>query len=504
MSESLSDDFQKTRWPIIIVSTIIVIAGLIYVGGYFVLPKMIETSYNQKDCQSVLSRDHTYKSLYPALFGDRNTSNMVMECAVYTLAVLNQGEEKWQDSYNAFSVYSEIYPGGLYLVEAREHMAVVLTHLAEDEMAQNKYAEAFVNVDIVLMNYGDTEALPDAEKLKADLYTNWGTGLRDSGDFLGAERVFKEFQTWVKDDGNNKYAESAQLELSKTYLAWGMALQSQKKFDDAKTKFDIAISTDPSPSSDSGPSAQVKANQGKFHIEWGDYYIEQNNLDAALMQYETAVSLSGTDESKDALAKGHLAWAEDLSGNGNFLGALDQADVAAGYVATDAAEKLVDDTRSNIYLAFSQSSGEQALNEMQNAVKLICEQHEQPEIPIFGLDNENIRADIFGVDEKLPENVKATTPGSLHYVVCVDKIDAETIQFENFYNYYLYRIREDWTLSLRDVTTGDFVETHTIKGEDPEPLPTNPFEIAQGGRSQSYFGRPDMSELGDWLLTVMK
>lgn len=494
---------QRNKLFVMLIA-VVVLLGFGYVSGYFIFPNMIKSAYDNKDCQSVLSRGHTYKAMYPPLSGDGNTSNMVMECAVYTLAVLNQDEKNWLVSYNAFSVYSETYPEGMYFKDVREYTAVVLTNLAEDEMEQNKYAEAFVNVDLVLMNFTETEVIPEAEKLKANIYTKWGARLRDSGDFIGAEGVFKEFQNWAKNHGDDGYTTPAQLEISKTYLMWGLALQSQKNFDDAKTKFDVAMSTDPLPTSDSGPSAQVKANQEGFYIDWGDYYVEQNSLDAAITKYEAAVSLAGTNESKNALVKGYLAWGKDLSGKGDFLGALDYVDISEKYVVNDAAKKPVDDARSNIYVAFSQSSGEQALNEMQKAVQLICEQHKPPEIPIFGLDNENVLADIFGVDEKLTENVRATTPGSLHYVVCVDKVDSETIQFENFYNYFLYRIREDWTVNLRDVITGDVVETHTIKGANPQPLPTNPYEIAQGGRSQSYFGRPDMSELADWLLTVMK
>lgn len=490
---------------IVVVVLFLVILG--YFSGYLILPGLIESAYQNKNCESVLNLEGVYTRAYPSIMINKSITDPVKECAVYALALTNEEKMAWRDSYNAFQVYSESYPQGLFSLEAHEHSAVGLMGLTKEEIDQKQYAEAVGNLNIILSDYKDTTVAKEVDSLFPEIYTAWGTDLRAVGDFAGAERIFNDFEVWSANSQTAGYAKSAQQEMAQTYLAWGLALQSQKQFEGAKSKLDTALSMDPEPQSNSGPASQVKANQAKFYGEWGDYLVEQKDFVQAIEKYRVAISLSENNNqtaAADAVANGYIQWAADLSAVEDFLGALKQMDLAQENAATEAMKKSVDDTRSGIYLAFSNSSGDQAKQAMQDALKKSCELGEKPDLPIFGLDKENILAGIYGVDTKLPDEVAATTPGAMHYIACIEVVE-ETIQFVDFYSFLMFRIRISWDISVHDVETGKLIETYRLVGEDPVALPTEPGEIAAGGKTQKYVGNPpDIANLADWLVTVMK
>ncbi|HXQ39283.1 MAG TPA: hypothetical protein VN843_35110, partial [Anaerolineales bacterium] len=417
---------------------------------------------------------------------------------------------------------SESYPNGLFVTEAHEHRAVVLTGLAKEQTSQKEYAEALGNLALILKDYGDTSVAEDAAGLNIEAYTAWGTDLRKAGNFEGAEKVFNEFRAWTESNQKTEYTSAAQREISQTYLDWGLALQSQKQFEAAKAKLEMAVMTDPEQASSSGTAAEVKANQTKFYGEWGDYLVEQTDFARAIEQYETAVSLSDDKNqpaAKDAVANGYIQWAIGLSAEEDFLGAQRQLELAREKAITGSMKKSVDDARQDVYIAFSKSSGEQAQQAMKDAAKIVCDQHKMPSLPIFGVDQEKFLVGINGVDESLPKNVVATTPGEMHYVACIEedsKIVESVIHTESSYFFNpnppytkikveFNRIQYFWTVTLRKVDTGKEVESTMVEGKDPPPFPTDPWEIAAAVTSPQYFGpKPDLADLAEWLLLVIE
>jgi hypothetical protein len=153
-------------------------------------------------------------------------------------------------------------------------------------------------------------------------------------------------------------------------------LQSQEKFVDAKLKFDMTVSTDPDSLAGSGPAGQAKANQVKLYTQWGDYLIKQGDYANAMGHYETAATLTRNDDptaADDIIANGYVQWAAGLSAEEDFTGALILLDFAQESAATDTIKTSVDSARSDLYLAFSKSTGEQAQKAIQDAVKISCE-----------------------------------------------------------------------------------------------------------------------------------
>jgi hypothetical protein len=295
-------------------------------------------------------------------------------------------------------------------------------------------------------------------------------------------------------------------------------LGSQKNFVDAKIKFDLATYTDPG----GGPSGEVKANLQKLFAQWGDHLIEQGDYGNAMGHYETAAALTRDGDptaASEIIANGYLHWSVALSENEDFLGALVLLDFAQEAAVTDETRALLDTARSDLYLAFSQSDGEQAQKAMLDAAKSVCRHHVAPRLPIFGLDAENVRAVVDGAVRELPANIAATTPGSMHYVTCIQeesKVAGTAVHpisssafdpnppFSTVQVQYK-SIQYMWAVTLRKVDTGTEAETTVILGGDPPLLPSTPSEIYAGAGSPNYYGaKPSLADLADWLEAVLK
>lgn len=525
MSESSTNKekspFQRVRVPVILIAVLVVVTGLIFAGGYFLLPGAVKLAYQDRDCEKVLSRGGLFTRLYPAMIADEETAGMVRECAVYILAARNEEAGMWRESYDAYRVYTETYPQGLFARDAHEHAAVVLVTLARDEVSQEKYSEAEGDILSLLEGYADTAAASEAVQLRSDLQMGLGARLRESGEFPGAEQVFKEVNTWAQENKETEFARSSQLELAQTYLEWGQALQEQGRFAEARVKFDDAVSTDPDPSSPSGPAAQVRTSQAELYIQWGDHLIQQKDFANAMKRYETASMLLGDANpaaANDIVASGYLQWADEAVAAEDFLGALVLLDFAQERAATDSTRTMVEDARSDWYLAFSRSSGEQAQKALQDAIVIVCKHHTRPPLPIFGLDGDSILAGVYGINSELPEDITASTPGSLHFVACVDedtKVVGSAVHavgsfvFDPGAPYGLVQVLYErhqyvWNVSLRKADTGEEFALTLIEGGEPPPLPNTTQQIYEGAKNPQYFGpKPDIADLAGWLETAM-
>jgi len=511
---------RRTGLFISIAAILLVVLG--YVGGYFILPGSIQSAYQAKNCESVLSRYELYKGLYAAFVPDSSLESHVMECAIFTRAGMEEQNGSRRAAYDAYRVYADTYANGLFVPEARERGTRILIGLAQEQLSGKKYTEAMESLNLALSQQTGAGAFSEADKLYAEIYQAWGVDLRETNEFAGAERVFRDFDAWAQSHQKTDLSIAAQRELAQTYLAWGLALQSQTKFEEALTKFQLAESTDPEPQSDSGSAAQRGANEPRFYSEWGDYLLEQKDFAGALEKYGIVATLPGSADptaAQDMIANGYIQWAAGLGTEEDFFGALVLLDFAEDRATTDSAKMLVESARSELYVAFSKSSGEQAQKAMRDAARIVCEHHTTPSLPIFGLDEDNVLAGMDGVGDKLPETVAATTPGSLHYVACIEedaKVVGTTIHSLSSSVFGLTcpcssiavqytRIQYIWVVTLRDVETGRDVNTISIEGGEPPPFPTDPAGIVERAKNPRYEGpKPDVGDLADWLLTVMQ
>lgn len=495
---------------IVVAVTLIVLLG-IYFAGNLMLPASIKSNYQSKNCEQVLALDGFYTSAYPALIADKDIVDLTKECALYSLAAETEQKKAWQSAYNAYKTYKETYPAGLFAPEADEHSALILTAWAKEQLAAKQYTDAIGNITLILNNFGTTSTALDAGSLMSDVYIAWAKDQRESSDFTGAETTLKAFSTWANSVKKSEYIKSAQRELAQTYLSWGLAFQSLKQFDDARAKLELAISTDPEPLAPSGPAMQSKAAKTKLYTEWGDALIAKNDFAGAIDRYQTVISLSEEKyqpTAKDHLAAVYLEWAADLSSAEDFQGALSKIAEATQNSGTEAGKKMAETAQTDTYTAFSKSTGTQAAQAIKDAIKQVCEKNKKPALPIFGLDKEHILAGIYGVDDQLPENVTAKTPGSLHYAACID-MKTTTLQTTKVLWATFAREQYSWDTTLRPISDPQSSTQTTIQGGTPPPLPQLTFAnfrdyLLGGTFYRSRGSNPDPVALANWLLTVMK
>lgn len=231
--------------------------------------------------------------------------------------------------------------------------------------------------------------------------------------------------------------------------------------------------------------------------------VGQNDFPGGLAQYKVALELSDDENqatAKDAILHGYLMWADALVKDEDFIQALEKINLAEADPGTDRGKNDVETARAKTYVAFSNSQGKQAQEAMQDATRVVCQGKKQPELPIFGLDNNNIRASVFGVDAELPENIAATTPGEMHYVACVEEALEITKLSQAVCCLVVYQ-RIEWRITLRRVSNAlEQSKTTLLGGLPPDKQATRyylPLEYIVGAH-------PGVADLANWLLTVLK
>jgi tetratricopeptide (TPR) repeat protein len=503
---------------IIMIGILVILSGA-YFAGQSILADNIKSSYQSKDCDQVMEMNTLYTNLYIA---DKNISKLSKECKLYLLARKSEQKNNKQGIYKAYQTYKRYYPKGLFASEAEEHSALALSDLAKENLGAKEYNDAFENANLIQENFGTTQTTVNANSLIAEIYTTWAKDQRETNDFDKTINTIKEFSAWAQDAKNSEYTDAAQRELSQTYLAWGEMFQSKKQFENAKAKFDLAISTDPKPLSDSGPAIQAKAAQVKLHMAWGDNFLEQGDFTNAIMHYQTSVSLSDLKDqpaAQDQVAEIYLKWAANLSRNEDFLGALKKVEQAKGIAATDGAKKRAETGQEDVYQALSQSTGEQAQQAMKDAAQKIC-LHQQPELPIFGTDPNKVYAYLDVTPEaKLTNKIRAINPASLHYVACVTqstKTETEKGAIIKSFEegpiagryFVIERVLHDWNIQLYNLKTGQVVASQLFAGS----LPTKSWREMRSyvndngitGTTTFAGAPPNIEVVSDWIKTYMK
>ena len=506
-------NFPKVHTKLFILALSVMALFLVYGLGIIVLPMSILYGYQNKNCELAFSLNTVYTNFYPGFIQDGTTHGPVSECTAYTSATAHEEAGNWQDAYDSYQVYSSTYPNGLYTNEAYEHSAVVLLRLTRNQIEQKAYPEALTNLNLIVTDFSEVGASAEAWTLFPAVYTSWGTSLRESADFEKSEQVFNEFKTWSQNNQKTDLEADAQRELTQTYLDWGLALQSQKEFESALAKLDLAQAASSQSGSDS--LTQVTAGQSGVYIGWGNDLLEQGEHSAAIERFNLAVSKSdGNNNARDALANGYIRWANSLSAEEDFLAALEQLEIAEESAFTEEMKQSVETTFGETYLAFSSSTGTQARVAMKEALELVCKRNKKPTLPIFGLNKDLVRVGIYGADDaRLPENLAARTPGAMHYIACieaesetVDSRSQRSIVLRTSRGYYFtivdqFRAKIIWNIELFKTDTLDTLESVAEKsfmGGTPPPFPAT----AEG--TYFYGPPPTIEELTEWLESVIK
>lgn len=500
---------NKTKLLLIIGILVAVVAG-IYVAGNVGISSAIRSNYQSKNCEQVFALADFYTKAYPAVVGDKDVPNMLLECSSYTLAIQAENEKNWQNAYKAYQAYKQTYPKGLFTHNADDGSAKALVGWAKEQLSAGQATNALANLDLVLKDFATTSAVDEANKLTYETYVSLAANQRDSGDFVTAEATLNKLIGWATNYKKNDYVTSAKGELEQTYVSWALSFQKAQKFEDAQAKLELAASI---------TSNTSKKNMVQLHTEWATQLVSENHLDDAIAHYQTALSLADQKDQpviQDQVVNIHLKLAENLSNQEDFLNALKEIEQAKTLAGTDEIKKTIETVQNKIYQAFSQSSGEQARTAMLAAAQKIC-LHQQPELPIFGLDTDKIQAYLFVNTEerKLNDGVRATTPASMRYVGCVVE-STKTKTMKNSVtrmsgrhpgtvpgsNYTIEFVTIYWNIQLYNIKTGNKIASQVFVGGSPASsimYDNNAFDdITVAGTE------PNLGTISAWIKNYLK
>lgn len=505
---------RKSRTKLILAVLSVLILLLIYGAGFIALPVTIMSSFQGRDCDTVLLLHKAYTGLYPGFMQDGTLPASVNECGSYLTASSYEEGGDWRAAYDAYHAYSTTYPDGLFAAQAHEHGALALMNLAREQIQGEHYKEALDGLERIVSDFADTHTSAEAWTMIPSTYVSWGSDLRDDEQFEQAEQAFYRFKIWSQNNQKQDLEKDAQRELAQVYVAWGLSFQSQKQYESALAKFDQALSIDAQ--SEFASTGQGKAGMRTVYVEWGNELLKQDQIPEALEKFGNAVSLADGGEdngARDALANGYLLWASDLSAEEDFRGALDKMDMAENTAGSDEMKRLLETALGEIYLTFSNSTGKQAQQVMKETLEIVCKKNNTPALPIFSLNQNGIRVGLYGIVDKLPEDLAARTPGEMHYIACVRQeeriIDSESryslARFPggSYVSFFVwqYRIKTFWHISLRNIETGDEYAATTLEGGAPPPFPEKRSEWGEG---RFYGEPPSMNKLVEWLQTVIQ
>jgi len=478
----------KPKWlyALIFCVGVVVLLGGGYLAGNSIFPSIIKSNYQNKNCDRVIHLNDYYSKYYTAKQIERSgISEQVGECAAYITALDREQQKAWQNAFSNYKKYSESYPSGIFVKDAHEHTALVMTKLAREQLVQKQYSEASQSLKLIFSDYRDTVVAKESGEMLLEVYAAWEKDLRDEGEYADAEKNCLELNDWAQKNFQADAARQANTALAQTYLEWGQAIEKGGDFMEASRKYEQAIQVDPAPDILNSPAFQAQHALPKLHIAWGDVLFSQQNVDGALGQYQTAIDTSTPDyqpTAKDALANVYLKFATDLASKEDFLGALDQITLAENSAGTGTLKESITETKKNIYAAFSTSSGEQAQAAITAMVKATCEgTDEKTSLPIFGTDAGSIKALLYGVETFLPQEMTAQKPSELRYVICavetpkeIERFNAAVITVEpknrkEIYRSYatFLRVQYIWDLKIFKVGEDDELAQTTFSGKVP-------------------------------------
>jgi hypothetical protein len=192
-------------------------------------------------------------------------------------------------------------------------------------------------------------------------------------------------------------------------------------------------------------------------------------------------------------------------------------------------KKGVETMQADVYQTFSKSTGEQAKQAMSDATNKFCLHKEQPALPIFGADPNTIRATLQIPPDQgnLTDEVRATTPASLHYVACVTqstkseivKLTKPGAQHTNGHDtwrgavaggyFTIERVTNNWDIQLYDLKTDKMVASQFFPGMPPTSW-HDIFDYVWGGGYNfqgdlSYVGAaPSLETVSAWVKNYLK
>lgn len=437
---------------ILALTVLVVFVALIgtYLGYGYSLNRKIEKSFLENDCPGVVQQT-SFVSIYPrGLFASIFTGyDQYAECRFYLNLEQAVSAANWGGAFSFSQQYLAAYPNGAFAKSMSEQAPNFLSSWSDELLAKHNYATGIEKLKQLIDMYPDSLAARPAPETITRTYISWAKELSDKQNYKESEEILQAALTYFQTE-------------------------------DAR-------------------SEQIKQELVDLYVAWGDMLVQLGNLTGGISSYEKAGELS--DGKLDAglfIARAHLQKALKISDTKNFNEALLKVKEISDAAQAENIKTEANAVREKILTAYSFSDSPQALEQLAVASSLVC-QGQQPELPIFGLDTENIRFGVINPFVKLPIERVAEKPSQLRYVICISETEEKIQTCDYVGGHYLIRIRYLWQVTLYDILDGQAVHTKSIKGGIPNACPPwANFSVKSAG-SKSYGRRPNANEIMSWI-----
>ncbi len=493
----------------IVILFFLAILGAYYVMGYL-LVSQVDSYYAQRDCSTLVPLAEKIIKSFPKIIAP--FTNLVeiqaRECQLYLQAEANYIEQDWSLAYKNYDKYLKTYSQGIYFMEVRKAAADSLYHWAKKQQADLDYTGVEASLIILRDSYSDIFLTTQINQYFNELYIAWAKNLMSAKKFEEAEEKYKkaiETELTLGATGNT------QLALAELYFTWASELESTKKFAEAENKYKQAINSDPNPTAKDGLSARSQESLRELQRSWAQDLLASNQHMDAVEHLKIFINLLGSDyndEVSDDLANVYIQWGIFLVSSEDYRGALEKIALAELSASNAIVKDEAKTARDNVLVAFSESSSTQAKELMRLSANKICTNKSSADLssyPVLGIDPNNKRALLHGVDFRLSNYIWAKTPGTSYYVVCITEntMTIESCIYEDGYS--IERISTDWFIEMRSLSTGKIHQQTTIFGKSPESCPEVHKFLSSFERSHPHTGDlPSPRDLELWLSEFIK
>ena len=444
--------------------------------------------------ETAIAKYRTVLEQYPDAPAGRQSANLAA-AAYETWAAKLRQQGEYAEALARYQVVQEDFPDAP--VDTYGLMAETYQEWAAQLRQQGEYAEAVARYQVVQEDFPNAPV--DAYTLMAETYWEWAAQLREDNDY---ETALNKYEV-ISSSYALVYAPTeVRLTMAETYGEWATYLRGQDLYGLALTQYETLRNR----YADTPEGQQATAAILEMHWDWGHALWDSKGYGGAIDKFDYIIeNYPDTSEAITAtlnIGRIYNDWGKDLTLDRAYTAAMekhrlakeatDDDEVAAAAEAgyNGALDGLARDTTGE---------GKDLLNQVEENA---CE-GEGTDSPAINLFTDQPGKAVYGGSLiSLPDDLLATMPGHLRYVICSTSGTTVVERCPYSGGHTLIRQRRWWRIRVRSPLTGYVLYDKTFYGDYPSSCP---FMYTFSGPTATKTGSsPERTTVLDWLRGIIR